>query len=63
MTITPTDEVGIFEMPHPDPNVVYRLKELEIGDCESGCKIYKDSKSNFTVLIHSSIYGCRKVAV
>lgn len=59
-TITPTFEASIGELPHPDRNVVSRLEEVAMSNCPSGCKIYKDSRSNYTVLAHSAVYGCRK---
>ena len=55
-----TYEVGITEFPHPDPDVVHRLREVELSDCPFGCKIYADPKSAMRVLVHSSVYGCRR---
>ena len=55
-----TYEVGIHEKPHPDDNVVSRLTEVALSDCEFGCKVYADPRSNLRVLAHSAIYGCRK---
>ena len=59
-TIVPTFEAFTGEPPHPDRNVVSRLVEVALSDCEYGCKIYKDPRSNYTVLFHSAAYGCRK---
>lgn len=56
----PTYEVGIHEKPHPDDTVVSRLVEVALSDCEFGCKIYADPRSNVRILTHSAIYGCRK---
>lgn len=58
--ITPTYEVSVTEPPHPDRDVVFRLHEYQLSTCDAGCKIYKDPRSNMTVLVHSSVYGCRK---
>lgn len=59
-TMTITDEVSIHERPHPDDSVVSRLVEVAIGNCPNGCKIYADPRSNFRVLAHSAVYGCRR---
>jgi len=56
-----TYQTSIDEPPHPDPNVVARLVEAELSDCEFGCKIYQDTRnSNVRILVHSAVYGCRK---
>lgn len=55
-----TYEVSGKEPLHPDPNVVTRMYEFGISDCESGCKIYADPQSNVRVLAHNSSYGCTK---
>ena len=54
-----TYEVSIGEKPHPDDAVVRRLYEESISDCNHGCKVYADPRSNVRILIHSAIYGCR----
>lgn len=59
-TIIPTFEASVGELPHPDMTVVSRLVEVAIGDCQHGCKIYADPLSNYTVLAHSAVYGCRR---
>ena len=56
--IIPTDEVATNEPVHPDRAVRRRLVEFALSDCPFGCKIYKDPRSNFTVLAHSAVYGC-----
>lgn len=60
ITTDVTYETGIDEMPHPDFTVIDRLIEVAISDCECGCKIYADPRSNMKVLAHSAVYGCRK---
>lgn len=58
-----TYEVGIDEPIHPDRKVGGRFREVELSDCEYGCKIYADPISRVRVLAHSAIYGCRKRVV
>jgi hypothetical protein len=58
-TLVPTYEASINERPHPDDTVVRRLQEATLSDCAYGCKVYADPRSNYTVLVHSAIYGCR----
>lgn len=55
-----TYEVSINTQPHPDQNVVHRLVEVALSDCEYGCKIYADPRSRVRILVHSAVYGCRK---
>lgn len=55
-----TYETSINEPLHPDPNVTARMREIAIGNCEYGCKIYADPLSAVRVLGHNSNYGCRK---
>lgn len=55
-----TYEVSTTESLHPDINIASRMREVEIGPCEFGCKIYADPKSAVRVLAHNSSYGCRK---
>lgn len=55
-----TYEVGSMEVIHPDPEVRNRMTESRFGDCEFGCKIYADPRSNVRVLAHNSAYGCPK---
>ncbi len=55
-----TYEVSHNEKPHPDDTVVRRLTEVALSNCDHGCKIYADPRSNMRVLIHSYSYGCRK---
>lgn len=55
-----TYEVGGNERLHPDPTVVARMREVAIGTCQYGCKIYADPKSAVRVLAHNSAYGCPK---
>jgi len=59
-TIEITYEVGGFQPLHPDWEVALRFEEYAISDCEYGCKIYADPRSNVKVLYHNSSYGCRK---
>lgn len=54
-----TYETGTDEPLHPDFTVAARLIEVAISDCEYGCKIYADPRSNVTVLGHNRLYGCR----
>lgn len=56
---TPTYEVGGTEALHPDPSVVARMREVAIGKCPHGCKVYADPRSNLRVLAHNRAYGCR----
>lgn len=60
MSLAVTYEVGTKERPHPDDSVVHRLTEAALSDCEFGCKIYADPRSNVRILIHNAIYGCTK---
>ena len=55
-----TYEAGIAEPVHPDPSVARRFVEVELSDCDHGCKIYKDPISSVRVLAHNPAYGCRK---
>lgn len=55
-----TYEVSIHEKPHPDDNVVRRLREVALSTCPFGCKIYADPRSNVRILAHSAVYGCRR---
>lgn len=55
-----TYETSVNEPLHPDPEVVSRMREVAIGDCEFGCKIYADPRSNVRVLGHNSNYNCKK---
>lgn len=55
-----TYEVSSTEQLHPDPTVVARLREVAIGDCGFGCKIYGDPLSNVRIFAHNSAYGCPK---
>lgn len=55
-----TYEVGVDEQLHPDPEVASRFSEVEMSNCEYGCKIYADSRSAVRVLAHNATYGCRK---
>jgi hypothetical protein len=53
-----TYEVGIDEMPHPDPEIAQRFEEVAMSTCRYGCKIYADPRSQVRVLVHSRVYGC-----
>jgi len=55
-----TYEVSCNEPVHPDLEIAARFREIAIGDCEFGCKIYADPQSRVRVLAHNSAYGCRK---
>lgn len=55
-----TYETGTDEPVHPDFMIASRFIEVEISDCECGCKIYADPRSNVKVLAHSAVYGCKK---
>lgn len=55
-----TYEVSYNEPIHPDVNVVVRMREVAIGNCEYGCKIYADPRSAVRVLAHNNNYGCTK---
>lgn len=55
-----TYETSINEPIHPDMSVRSRMTEVALSDCEFGCKIYADPKSNVRVLAHNAVYGCRK---
>lgn len=54
----PTWTVSHNEPLHPDPTVVVRMREVAIGPCPMGCKIYADPLSNARVLGHNSNYNC-----
>lgn len=58
--INVTYEVSINEPIHPDPQVASRFREVALGNCGYGCKIYADPLSAVRVLAHNSAYGCRK---
>lgn len=58
--IVPTVEASIGESPYPDFSVVARLSNVAMSDCPYGCKFYADTRSNYTVLAHSAVYGCRR---
>lgn len=55
-----TYTVGHAEPLHPDPTVVNRMREVAIGECGFGCKVYADPLSAVRVLAHNSNYGCRQ---
>lgn len=55
-----TYETSINEPIHPDFSVRCRMTEIALSDCEFGCKIYADPRSNLRVLAHNAVYGCRK---
>ena len=55
-----TYEVGVDEAPHPDNDVVARFVEIAVSHCKYGCRIYADPYSEIRVLVHSSVYGCRR---
>lgn len=59
-TVAITYEVGGTESLHPDLNIAARMREIALGDCEFGCKIYADPLSNVRVLAHNRSYGCPK---
>ena len=59
MALIVTYETSHNEPVHPDPTVRARLKEVAIGDCAHGCKIYSDPLSAVMILAHSAVYGCR----
>lgn len=53
-----TYEVGTDEPLHPDTAIEARLEELSLSDCQYGCKLYFDPRSNLVVLGHTASYGC-----
>lgn len=55
-----TYEVSGTEPLHPDPQVAARMREVALSDCEFGCKIYADPRSEVRVVAHHRVYGCRK---
>jgi hypothetical protein len=55
-----TYEASVDEALHPDPQVAQRFREVALGPCEHGCKIYGDPYSSVRVLAHNRTYGCRK---
>jgi hypothetical protein len=55
-----TYEVGVNEQLHPDMFVAARMVEAEMSNCQYGCKIYQDPRSNVRVLAHNRTYGCNK---
>jgi hypothetical protein len=60
MTQPVTYEVSHTEPLHPDPAVVSRMREVAIGACPLGCKVYADPRSAVRVLAHNAAYGCRR---
>lgn len=58
--MTVTYEVLSKEALHPDPAIAARMREVELSNCEFGCKIYADPLSAVRVLVHNSTYGCPK---
>jgi hypothetical protein len=52
--------VGSTEPLHPDPTVCARMREIGLSNCEYGCKVYADPRSNVRVLAHNRSYGCPK---
>ena len=34
-------------------------EEVELGDCDHGCKVYEHKRTGRRVLMHNSTYGCR----
>ena len=57
---TYTYEVGTDEALHPDVAINSRMEEYAVGECEHGCKLYKDPNSELVVLGHITSYGCRR---
>lgn len=55
-----TYEVSGKEPLHPDQEIASRFREVELSNCEFGCKIYADPRSSVRVLAHNSAYGCPK---
>lgn len=55
-----TYEVSHTEPLHPDPEVASRMREVAIGPCPMGCKIYADPLSAVRVLAHNSNYNCQR---
>lgn len=55
-----TYEVSGTEPLHPDPSVAARMREVELSNCEFGCKIYADPRSSVRVLAHNRNYNCPK---
>lgn len=55
-----TYEVSFGQPLHPDLQVCARMVEIALSDCDHGCKIYADPRSELRVLGHSRAYGCRK---
>lgn len=53
-----TYEAGTDEPIHPDPTICWRFVEVALSNCEFGCKIYADPRSNVRVLKHYAGYGC-----
>jgi hypothetical protein len=53
-----TYEAGTDEAIHPDTTICWRFIEVAMSDCEFGCKIYADPRSNVRVLKHYAGYGC-----
>lgn len=54
-----TYETGVDEPIHPDFMVASRFIEVGMGNnCDYGCKIYADPRSNVKVLAHNRVYGC-----
>lgn len=53
-------EVSHDEPLHDDLSITMRMREVELSNCEFGCKIYADPESELRVLAHNVVYGCRK---
>lgn len=52
-------ERGIDEFLVADSDILARLEELYVSNCEHGCKYYTDPETGLVVLGHNYSYGCR----
>lgn len=59
-TIKPILERGTDEPLVEDSDILGRMVESHVSDCEHGCKYYLDPVTGLMVLGHNSNYGCKK---
>lgn len=56
----PMREVSTNEPIDNEVSATMDYIEVELSDCEYGCKIYENQKTGERVLAHNSTYGCNK---
>lgn len=53
-------EVSVHEPIDHDTKASMNYVEVELSNCEFGCKIYENKVTGERVLAHNSTYGCKK---